>query len=145
MGFIVEKRSVVVADSGPDTVCFMVSLRFTDVVENLKKRNPDVTPPGFCVLRIEPLCVAPSLTRACHRRLRPPRSAWQRWRQTIQNVARTNAYRWPLALQLGFKGRSFNGQPVEQFDVWQKRRPKRPVKFMAGRNDPIRRVFQWAN
>lgn len=23
-------------------------------------------------------------------------------------------------LQLGFKGRSFNGQPVEQFDVWQK-------------------------
>jgi hypothetical protein len=38
-------------------------------------------------------------------------------------------------LQLGFKGRSFNGQPVEQFDAWQKRRPKRPVKFMAGRND----------
>ena len=32
-------------------------------------------------------------------------------------------------LQLGFKGRTYNGQPVEQFDAWQSNKARRSVRF----------------
>lgn len=47
-------------------------------------------------------------------------------------------------LQLGFKGRTFNGQPVEQFDAWVSNRDssQRPLSSMAGRDDALGALFQ---
>lgn len=90
-----------------------------------KSEPPDVTPPGpFCcaahraAMRLAPLTRA-AATDACG--LRAPLGN----QVAADNTKRcaNKCTRWPLAacrLQLGFKGRSFNGQPVEQFDVWQK-------------------------
>lgn len=90
-----------------------------------KSEPPDVTPPGpFCcaahraAMRLAPLTRAAATDASG---LRPPRSAWQpgggRPYKTLREQMHALA---ACRLQLGFKGRSFNGQPVEQFDVWQK-------------------------